>query len=284
MRKLAGLLRLMRPPNGFMMGFAVIVGASLSIQQPMPELIPKILLGFITAFSLTSASMAINDYYDREIDRINEPSRPIPSGTIKAEESLIFAAILSTLGLAAAYITSHECLLIAAASLIVSITYATKGKRTGLPGNFLVSACVAIPFIYGGYVSSSGLSLKALIFTAMAFLSNTGREIVKGIVDVAGDEAEGIRTFAVSHGPRAAAYLGSAFYMSAVILSPLPLILNPPLVTLWFIPPVIAADIGFIASSLKLLKNPTRENAKKIKNATLAWMALGLIAFYIGNI
>ena len=34
---------------------------------------------------LTGYTQTINDYYDREIDAINEPYRPIPSGTAQSE-------------------------------------------------------------------------------------------------------------------------------------------------------------------------------------------------------
>jgi geranylgeranylglycerol-phosphate geranylgeranyltransferase len=72
MGKLMGFLQLIRPLNCLMMGFAVIVGAFLV--SPL-NFTTNLLLGFVTAFSLTAASMAINDYYDREIDAINEPNR-----------------------------------------------------------------------------------------------------------------------------------------------------------------------------------------------------------------
>ncbi len=285
MGRLRGFFRLIRPLNGLMMGFAVIVGASLFIVElPSYGKVLKLLLGYITAFSLTGASMAINDYYDREIDRVNEPSRPIPSGLIKPRESLFFAAFLTAAGLIAAAFTSLPCLIIATTSWLVSATYATRGKRTGLPGNFLVSACVAIPFIYGGFLAGQGLNPKILLFSALAFLSNTGREVIKGIADVEGDKAKGIRTIAVSHGRTAAAYAGSSFYLSAVLLSILPMLFSPPLVSAWFIPPVALADAGFILSSAKILRDPSKENARKVKNMSLLWMALGLIAFFAGNL
>ncbi|MEM2587806.1 MAG: hypothetical protein QXV23_05850, partial [Candidatus Bathyarchaeia archaeon] len=68
----------------------------------------------------------------------------------------------------------------------------------------------------------------------------------------------------------------------AVLLSPLPAALN--LTTMWFLPPLIITDIGFIYSSLSLVRKQTREEAKKIKNRALIWMALGLIAFMSGTI
>ncbi|MEM3104213.1 MAG: digeranylgeranylglyceryl phosphate synthase, partial [Candidatus Bathyarchaeia archaeon] len=68
----------------------------------------------------------------------------------------------------------------------------------------------------------------------------------------------------------------------AVLLSPLPMVLK--LTGTWFLPPLIIADIGFITSSISLIRKQTKENAKKIKNKALIWMLLGLIAFISGTI
>jgi len=150
-----------------------------------------------------------------------------------------------------------------------------------LPGNFLVSACVATPFIYGSITVTNQVQLNVWLFASMAFLSNTGREITKGIVDVKGDQAEGVKTLAVRYGERNAAFAAAFFYLSAVTLTPLPWVLN--LVSFWFIPIVLVTDVGLIASSALLLRDYGRENARKIKRLVLAWFVVGLLAFVFGT-
>jgi geranylgeranylglycerol-phosphate geranylgeranyltransferase len=162
----------------------------------------------------------------------------------------------------------------------VVVTYVTVGKRSGLPGNFLVSTCVAIPFIYGSILALSQVTSSVLLFAIMAFLSNTGREITKGIVDVKGDKAEGIKTLAVRYGERNAAVVAAVFYVSAVSLTPLPWILS--LVSFWFIPLVLVTDIGLVASSALLLKDYSRESARKIKKLVLLWFVIGLLGYVFG--
>lgn len=277
MGKLRGFLQLTRPMNCLMMGFAVIVGASLV--SPLNFTI-NLLLGFTTSFALTAASMAINDYYDREIDAINEPNRPIPRGDVSPKEALIFAVALSTIGLIAAFETNMPSLLVAVTALIISISYITKGKGTGLPGNFLVSATVVIPFIYGG-LTVGQIETSTLLFVAIAFLSNTGREVTKGIVDVEGDRSHKIRTIAVTYGERTAAAAAVVFSFLAVCLSPLPWLWG--LVSDWFLPPVILTDIGMLVSSILLLRNYSRKNAKRTKNLSLIWFTTGLLAFILGK-
>jgi geranylgeranylglycerol-phosphate geranylgeranyltransferase len=282
MNKLGGFIRLMRPVNCVMMGFAVFVGVILATSQPFQSNWLNIVYGFFTGFLLCAAAMTINDYYDRGIDAVNEPLRPIPSGLIGANTALMFVFILTAVGLVFAYLTSMLCLFVAVASWIITVSYVTVGKRSGLPGNFLVSTCVAIPFIYGSIAVTNGLELNVLLFALMAFLSNTGREITKGIVDVKGDMAEGVKTLAVRYGEKKAAVAAAVFYVSAVALTPIPLLLG--LVTLWFIPFVLVTDFGLVASSVLLLKDYSRENSRKIKKLALLWFIIGLLAYVFGSI
>jgi len=195
---------------------------------------------------------------------------------------LAFALILTVIGFIAAFLTNLLCLVIAIIAWIVFVTYTTVGKRGGLPGNFLVSTCVAIPLIYGSATIINTISLNVIPFASIAFLSNTGREITKGIADVQGDKTKSIKTLAVRYGEKTAAVVATLFYLSAVLLSLVPWLLN--LVTIWFIPLVTITDAGLIASSAMLLKNYSRENAKKIKKLVLLWLLIALLAFIIGAI
>jgi geranylgeranylglycerol-phosphate geranylgeranyltransferase len=282
MNKLGGFIRLMRPVNCAMMGFAVFVGAILAVSQPFQANWLNIIYGFFTGFLLCAAAMTINDYYDREIDAVNEPLRPIPSGLIGANMALMFVFFLTAVGLVFAYFSSVLCLLVAIASWVITVSYVTVGKRSGLPGNFLVSTCVAIPFIYGSIAITNGLQPNVLLFALMAFLSNTGREITKGIVDVKGDKAEGVKTLAVRFGEKKAAVAAAVFYVSAVALTPIPLLFG--LVSFWFVPFVLVTDIGLVASSVLLLKDYSRENSRRIKKLVLLWFIIGLLAYVFGSI
>jgi len=280
MKRLSGFLRLMRPVNCLMMGFAVIVGAALAEPNFLGVFWPNLAYGFVTGFMLTAASMALNDYHDREIDAVNEPNRPIPSGLIKPREALAFASVLTAVSFAAAYLTNIYCLLIAIIAWMVFVTYTTVGKRSGLPGNFLVSVCVALPLIYGGYAVANAVKLSVFIFVSMVFLSNTGREITKGIVDVEGDRRQNVKTLAVRYGERSAAIAAAIFYLLAVLLSPIPWFLS--LVSFWFLPLVAITDFGLAASSFMLLRDSSRESARAVKKAVLLLLLVGLLAFVAG--
>jgi len=280
MSRLVGFARLMRPVNRFMMGFAVIVGAALASPNGLSVFWQNLAYGFVTGFMLTGASMAINDYYDREIDAINEPNRPVPSGLVQPSEAVAFASVLTAVGFVTAYLTNLFCLLLAAFSWLVFFAYTTVGKRSGLPGNFLVSLCVSIPFVYGSLAVAGTIMANVLVFASMVFLADTGREVTKGIVDVEGDRTKNVRTLAVRNGAKTAALSGASFYVFAVALSPIPLVLG--IVSFWFVPLVTVTDVGLVASAVILVWNHSRESARRVKNAALLWFAFGLIAFIVG--
>lgn len=280
MSRLVGFVRLIRPANCLMMGFAVIVGAALSSPDGLGVSWQNVVYGFITGFMLTGASMAINDYYDREIDAINEPNRPVPSGLVQPYQATAFASVLTAVGFVVAYLTNLFCLLLAAFSWLVFFAYTTVGKRSGLAGNFLVSLCVSIPFVYGSLAAAGAIVANVLVFASMVFLADTGREVTKGIVDAEGDRTQNVKTLAVRYGARTAALSSASFYLFAVALSPIPLVLG--IVSFWFIPLVTATDVGLVVSSVLLVWNYSRENARRVKNAALLWFAFGLIAFIVG--
>jgi geranylgeranylglycerol-phosphate geranylgeranyltransferase len=278
----------MRPINCVMMGFAVLVGAVLASASQFSTIVwLNISFGFLTGFTFCAAAMVINDYYDRKIDAINEPNRPIPSGLIKPKEALVFMTGLIVVGFIFAILVTPlsfgvTCFAVAAASIAITATYITVGKRSGLPGNLLVSICVAIPFIYGSITAIGTVGLNVVLFASMAFLSNTGREITKGIVDVKGDSAEGVKTLAVRFGEKNAAVAATVFFISAVALTPVTWLLH--VVHFWFIPFVLVTDIGLIACSALLLMDHSREKARKIKKVVLYLFLVGLLAYIFGVI
>lgn len=268
---------MIRPVNCAMMGFAVLIGELIALSGFWLSF--RALLGFPVAFLLTGATMALNDYYDRSIDLMNSPSRPIPSGAVSARSALACTFLFSAAGILISAFVNFSALIIALISLILMVYYNTVGKRTGIFGNIIVSVCVSLPFIFGGYATEN-MKLLLWIFASMAFLSNLGREVAKGIVDVVGDSAHRVRTVAAILGPRNASFVASAILINAVGLSLFPQTLG--LVSGYYLPAVVISDAGFLSSVISLLRDYSAHNAKVVKNKILVWMTIGLVAFLIG--
>lgn len=273
-------LEIMRPVNAVMTGVAIIVGALITGGTQILGDWTSLIYAFITGFTMSGAAMAINDYYDREIDAINEPQRAIPSGRISPKSAIIFTGILSVVGLVSSFLISTQALGIAAFAWIVMMVYSIKGKKLGFIGNLMVSFSVGLPFLYGGVMT--GQLASSLSFSGIAFLANTGREITKGIVDVEGDREEGVKTIAVTSGESTAAQIASLFYASAVLVSIYPIYAG--LVSFWYTPFVAVTDLGLLYSSYQVLSDPSRETSRTVKNRILKLMIIGLIGFAAGSL
>jgi geranylgeranylglycerol-phosphate geranylgeranyltransferase len=280
MGKAGSLLEITRPVNSVMVGIAIIVGAAITGGASILNDTLQLLYAFITGWALTGASMAVNDFYDKEIDAVNEPGRPIPSGRVTPREATSLTAVLSLVGLSASYLISLQAFVVAGFSWVLMMMYSAWGKRTGFPGNLMVSTCIALPFIYGGVLT--GNLAVSLYFSLMAFLCNTGREVAKGIVDVEGDRTAEVKTVAVTRGAGAASRVAAAFFVAAAAASVAPIYLG--LVSYLYAPFVAITDLGLVHSAVILVRDPSRENSRLVKNRVLYLMLIGLVGFAAGSL
>lgn len=271
---------LIRPINSIMMGLAVIIG-EITALNGIPRIF-EIIFGFLVGFFLTASSMVLNDIVDIEIDKINMPNRPIAAGRISINTAKRYAIIIMMLGLIFSALLSINAILIAISALIISILYNFKGKRTGFLGNVMVAYCVAIPFLFGGIAVSNTINEKILIFFTLALLTTTGREIIKGIADVEGDIKKDIKTLALMYGKRKASIIAVLFYMIAIAITPIPIIMR--IVGIWYLVLITIVNIGFIYSSLKILRRQDKETSMEVKKESLFWMLLALLAFLLDGI
>ena len=276
----SALVGLIRPVNSIMMGIAVIIG-EVAIAGRIPS-ITQMVLGFLVSFSLTASAMVVNDIVDLEIDRINAPTRPLPSGRISRNQALVFGGVLALLGVASALALSPLLFAIAVVTFLVSLTYNLYGKKLGLPGNIMVGFTIAVPFLFGGITVSGTINFDIASFFSLAFLATVGREITKGIADVIGDKVKGIKTIAIVHGSRVAAVSAAAFYLAAVSISPIPFLYGN--LGIYYLLIVLIVDAGFIFSSAQIIRNHNRDAALRVKGQARLWMLLALLAFFVGGL
>jgi len=276
--RLNAYLTLIRPPNTIMIGLGVVIGEAIGLGK-LPGL-PEAVFGFLTASLMMAGTMVANDVYDVEIDKVNSPQRPLPSGTVKTRDATVLAVALSVAAIGFSALLGLWTFLTALLALALMVYYNTRGKKTGLIGNAVVSFNVALPFFYGGLAVNSIRPLL-FIFSVVAFLANFAREIAKGISDVKGDSLRQVRTLAVVKGTGDAALASAGLFVTAVLLSFLPPFLET--ISWLYFPPVIIADVGFLYSAYRLVSDQTPENVRAVKRQVLLWMLLGLVGFLLGG-
>jgi len=261
-------LKIIRPINCVMSIIAVLTAIFISASSLILNL-PAI-YALVAAFVICGAGMVINDYFDIEIDKINRPERPLPSGKIGIRAALIYSFILFTVGIIFAFFVNIYVLIIAIVNSIVEILYAWKIKKTAFFGNLFVSYLVASLFIYGGLVTGNFIIILPLAL--LAFLANMGREIFKTCEDVKGDRKMNANTLAVRFGVDTARRVGYFFILLTVLLSPIPYLLKMFGISYLII--VTIADMVFLLAII----------GKKKSDFCKYGMIVGLIAFIAGTL
>lgn len=278
-------LALIRPANSVMVGFAVIVGIAVASNQLTYLFSLKSLLGFLTGFAMSCFSMVTNDIYDVNVDSVNQPTRPLPSGRISLTGAKRFAIPFLVVGLASAGILGPETFAIAAIFALIGGYYNYHGKSLGLAGNSLVALSLAIPYIYGSVELGNYSVNLAYLLALTSFLAGLGREVLKGIADVEGDKIRKIRTVALTRGVRAAKILASSLFMLAVVSSSLPVITGLLGAGLYiYLGLVLIPDAIFLYLAGRTLMLKQNSESLKLKGIALLGMLLGLVAYLVAGL
>jgi geranylgeranylglycerol-phosphate geranylgeranyltransferase len=182
---------------------------------------------------------------------------------------------------ATALLLNPGAILIAAAYAFLAWLYDFQAKKYGIAGNLVVASSLAIPFIYGGVISGGRVLDSLLLFMAStSFLAGVGREVVKAMADVPGDQKRGVRSYASVHGLRAASVLGALFFLAAVVTSLLPLLAIS--VDAFYRVGVILPDAAFAYLAYRIISHPDVKGALSVKRMALMGMLIGLIVFVGG--
>jgi len=261
-------LKITRPIDGLMAALAVFIGYFI-VSAGLLSL-PIVLLAMLSVFLFSGAGIVLNDYFDFEMDKINAPHRPLPSGQIKKQHALYYSIILFILAIALAAMINIWCLALALLNTVLEILYAWKFKKIALLGNFTDSWFPASSFLYGALAFGS-LGI-APVLAGLAFLANNGREIHGDLEDIAGDKKHNAKTLPILIGEKKSLLVGNLFILAAVILSIVPFYLG--LMNLNYLIVVLLADAVFVYS---MFVSPSK-NQKFTKIA----MVIAMLAFVVG--
>ena len=277
--RLPPTLELTRPLNCLLTGGAVLIGEVVTVGNlNIPALVS--ILAFLAAALVAAGGNAMNDYSDREIDRINRPNRPIPSGRITASRARTTAQVLFIAGIIFAVFLNPYCILLVGLNSLVLILYAWGVKRQGLVGNLSIGYLVGSTFLFGGLATAGPLPSELLILVLMASLSTVGRELIKAIEDMKGDRKLGFKTFPIRHGAGKAAALAVVFIGAAITISPLPYLFG---IFGWQYLTLVSFSIAaFLVGAGTIVRSRDPNAAKKASLMCKVGMGLGLIAFMVG--
>lgn len=260
------------------MGLSVILGEIIVYKTGLQ--VQEVVFGFFTMFFLTGSAFVVNDVLDIEIDRINAPHRPLITGEMSEKAAIYYGILLAILGLSFSVLLSLHALAFALFAYFLSLLYNLFAKKTGFIGNVLVSLAISTTIPFGAIIMKEINNQFVWLIALLMFLSNTGREITKGIADAAGDRMKKIRSVALVYGPHYAAKLAAVFYVLISIIGPV-FFHMIEVSNLSLLIPTILAEAGFVYSSISLIRNPSREQALNVNTQINLWMVMLLLVLLL---
>ncbi len=244
-------LELLKPVTWFAPVWAFLCGtvsAGTSFSAHWPLLIAGLLLA---GPMVCGTSQAVNDWFDRHVDAINEPQRPIPSGRMPGRWGLYIGIIWSGVSLLVAATLGRWGFVAAIVALLLAWAYSApplRLKRNGWWGNSAVAICYeGVPWFTGAAVMTGTLPNPHILLIALLYsLGAHGIMTLNDFKSVEGDRQSGIHSLPVLLGADRAASL-------ACVVMAVPQIFVMIAMLLWHLPATAVAVMCLIIMQLYLM-------------------------------
>ncbi len=209
------ILELLKPITWFAPMWAFLCGL-VSVNTSLLERWPLVLGGTLLAGPLVcGTSQAVNDWFDRHVDAINEPLRPIPSGRMPGRWGLYIACIFTALSALVAYALGPVVLGAAIFGLVLAWAYSAppfRLKTNGWWGNAAVGLCYeGLPWFTGAAVMAVAFPDERIVILAVLYsIGAHGIMTLNDFKSVEGDIKLGVASLPVQLGVDRAARLACA--------------------------------------------------------------------------
>ena len=289
-------LQLMKPITWIPLIWGVVCGAASSGEYTWTlENVLKAATCMLLAGPLMAGyTQTLNEYYDREIDAINEPYRPIPSGAIPLPQVITQILVLLISGIAVAFALDvwavHDFPTITVLALFgsfVAYIYSApplKLKQNGwLSGYALGASYIALPWCTG-HALFGELNWKIVVLTVVYSLAGLGIAIVNDFKSVEGDRQFGLKSLPVMFGVTTAAWICVVMidvFQAAigVYLISIHENLSAAILLLLIIPQITFQDMYFLRDPLK---NDVKYQASAQPFLVLGMLVAGLAIGHAG--
>ena len=267
---------LTRPFNCLITAISVGVGALTSSGLAAS---PQVVAAAASAALIAAAGNVYNDLRDLEIDRINRPNRPLPSGRISTRATAIEAAALGLAGWLLSFWLGPYLWAISTGVVAGLYLYSSHLKSTVLWGNLLVSGLAAAAFPYGA-LAAGGMG-RTWLPASFAFLFHFSREIIKDMEDVVGDRRRGVSTLALVAGPRRAAAMAVSSSAILMVVTLVPWVMG--IYGLAYLVAIGVMDALLVLVAFRVIRSGGRLTDQRLSRILTVGMLLGLLAIVLGE-
>jgi bacteriochlorophyll/chlorophyll synthetase len=252
-------------PQGFISGAIASGGMVLDWQTLFLLLLGLLLVGPLTI----GFSQSINDFFDRDVDAINEPTRPIPAGLVTLRGAILNFTIVALLALAVSVVLSLLSkggivfVVMTVFGLLLGVLYSmppVEFKRNGLVGPLSVGLGYTLFTWMTGLLVFGPFKVEVFITAMVNVFVSIGLLILNDLKSVDGDRAIGLHTLPVTYGVHNALKISYAFIDTSQVFFAIFLFATGHI---WIGLLVIFSQIIQIKAQIDLYKNPTHDQFKK---------------------
>jgi 4-hydroxybenzoate polyprenyltransferase len=211
---------LVAPALGFVSGAATAYGAAPR-ESWHPDMLIYPVIGSVMAAVLNAGNNALNQIYDLDIDRVNKPKRPLPSGRLTVSQVWWFTNITYALALVLAWLVAprgrHECFWLVAVAVVCTYLYSVppfRTKRLGIWANVTIAIPRGVLLKVAGWSSVKTIvGVEPWYIGAIFGLFLLGATTTKDFADMEGDRRGGCRTLPIQYGVTRAAWMISPSFV-----------------------------------------------------------------------
>jgi 4-hydroxybenzoate polyprenyltransferase len=228
---LARPFTLLPPALGVLSGAVTAWGAGHHKLPVTSALVMPILYGALMAATLNAANNALNQIYDLDIDHVNKPARPLPSGALSMREAWTFTVVTCAIAWALAWLAKplavehHECFWIVVFTTLLCWIYSAPPlwtKRRGLWANVTIAIPRGVLLKVAGWSTVKTIAGAEPWYIGAIFgLFLLGAASTKDFADIDGDRAGGCRTLPIAYGVKKAAWMIAPFFVLPFVLIPI---------------------------------------------------------------
>jgi 4-hydroxybenzoate polyprenyltransferase len=183
-------------------------------------------IGSLMAAVLNAGNNALNQIYDFEIDSINKPKRPLPSGRVSLRGAWVFTIVCYVVALVLAWLVAprgrHECFWIVVAAVVCTYIYSVpplRTKRAGIWANITISIPRGLLLKVAGWSTvKTVFGVEPWFIGAIFGLFLLGASTTKDFADMEGDRRGGCRTLPIIYGVSRAAWMISPSFVVPFLL------------------------------------------------------------------
>ena len=209
-------LEMMRPYTMFHSGLLAIAGAEIASLGQVPAW--RVALAALVTMCGWEAGLYAGDYYDRHLDAVAKPSRPVPSGRVSPREAFLTMIGLIATGYLAALILGPANLALAVFTTVLGIAYSKTFKNQAILGNFDRGILGICAVLFGALAGGTILQVSVFVLCAMVFFHDSATNLVGAIRDIEGDRAAGYSTVPVVYGLEKAVRIACGLALAWAVL------------------------------------------------------------------